>query len=120
MMWMVIGVTIHFLAIDIEFEGILQWQNQTILLHQAIHGPEDIKVDVCIAMIAEKLFQCEKGIQIQQYWYIVFTIFAIFLTVAYLVLSGMSGCYRDDSLLFHNDLKSSVPGSRRGSWYEFK
>ena len=41
---MVIGVTIHFLAIDIEFEGILQWQNQMIWLHQAIHGPEDIKV----------------------------------------------------------------------------
>ena len=64
MMWMVIGVTIHFLAIDIEFEGILQWQNQMILLHQAIHGPEDIKVVewnqtsystyICIVMIAEK------------------------------------------------------------------
>ena len=95
-----------------------------------MHGPKDIEVVawnqtshstyVCISMIAGNRLQCEKGIQIQQYWSIVFTIFAIFLTVAYLVLSGMSGCYRDDSLLFHNDLKSSVPGSRSGSWYEFE
>ena len=34
-------------------------------------------------------------------------------------VSGMALSYLVGSLVFHDSLKSSVPGSSSGSWYEF-